>query len=312
MAAGVLQRVAYALGLLLAVSLVGFGLLHLMPGDVAEVLLMAQLDGQVPSAEALAKFRALHGFDRPLPVQYVHWLGRALTGDLGRSLVTGQPIAAQLPLRLLHSLLLAAAGMALALALALPLALAAARYPNGLIDRAARVFAVLGMSMPNFWYGLLLALLFALVLGWLPSSGFGSWQHLILPAVVVGTSVAGLTMRYARNLLLEEAGRPYMRTAAAKGLGRTAALVKHALPNATPALLTLVGLQFARVFDGVIVVETLFGWPGLGRFLVEALLGRDYTAVQASFLIIASAYVVINLLVDLAVTAMDPRVEGAV
>jgi peptide/nickel transport system permease protein len=311
-AASIARRLGFALGLLLAVSLVGFCLLRLMPGDFAEVLLMAQMDGEIPSAEALRSFEAAHGFDDPLPVQYVRWLGGVLAGDLGTSLVTGEPVGREIVLRLGNSLKLAVAALLLSLLIAIPLAFLAARYRNSIFDRVSAVVAVLGMSIPNFWYALLLALLFSLTLGWLPSSGYGTWQHAVLPTIVIGTSVCGVSARYVRSLLIDEAGRPYMRTAAMKGLGPVSALVRHAGPNVLPAVLTLAGLQFARIFDGVIIVETLFGWPGIGRLLVESLLNRDFPLIQTCFLAIAAAYVLTNLLVDLAISAIDPRVREVV
>ncbi|WP_226575537.1 ABC transporter permease [Acuticoccus sediminis] len=312
MMASIVRRLVFAVGLLLFVSLAGFTLLRLMPGDLAESLLMAQMDGHVPSAAALAKFSAEHGFDDPLPLQYFRWLGAALTGDFGLSLMTGEPVGREILLRLGNSLVLAAAALALAFLIAVPLALVSTRYPNSLVDRAASLFAVIGMSIPNFWYALLLALVFSLALGWLPSSGYGTLAHAVLPTLVIGTSVCGVTTRYVRSLLLDESAAPYMRTALAKGRSRTAALVVHAGPNVLPAVLTLAGLQFVRIFDGVIIVETMFGWPGIGRLLVDSLLNRDFPLVQASFLVIAAAYVATNLLVDVAIAAVDPRVREVV
>lgn len=306
------RRAVYAVAMLFAVSVAGFALLRLMPGDFAEVLLMAQMDGDIPSPEALAKFSAENGFDAAMPAQYLRWLGGVLSGDLGRSLMTGESVSREIVLRLGNSMILAVSALILSLVIALPIALAAVRYPNSVFDRLSAGLAVLGMSIPNFWYALLLALLFSLVLGWLPSSGYGTWQHAVLPTLVIGTSVAGVTTRYIRSVLLDEAGRPYMRTASAKGLSRTAALLRHGLPNAGPAVITLAGLQFARIFDGVIIVETLFAWPGIGRLLVDSLLNRDFALIQACFLVIAMIYVVTNLLVDVAIAAFDPRVRGVV
>ncbi|MGD1876082.1 MAG: ABC transporter permease [Kiloniellaceae bacterium] len=312
LATSLLHRLLSSAGLLVAVSVVGFALLRLMPGDFAEVLLSAQMDGELPSAEALAAYAADQGFDDPLPLQYLRWLGNALTGDLGVSLITGDAVTQEVLLRLGNSFILAFAALTLSLVIALPLALATVRFRNGLFDRLSAAVAVLGMSIPNFWYALLLALVFSLTLGWLPSSGYGTWQHAVLPTLVIGTSVCGVTTRYIRSLLLDEAGRPYMRTAAAKGLTPLSALLRHALPNAAPAIVTLAGLQLARIFDGVIIVETLFGWPGIGRLLVESLLSRDFPLMQATFLVIAVGYVAINLLVDLTVAGLDPRVREAV
>lgn len=305
-------RVAYALAMLFAVSVAGFALLWLMPGNVAEVLLTAQIDGHVPGVTALETFSQRHGLNDALPLQYLRWLGKAFTGDLGTSLVTGEPVAGEIIIRLGNSLVLATAGLGLSLVVAVPIGVVTAYWRSGVVERIASAIAVLGMSIPNFWYALLLTLLFSLILGWLPSSGYGTWQHAILPTLVVGTSACGVTMRYVRSLLLDEAGRPYMRTAAAKGLSPLAALMRHAMPNTLPAIMTLAGLQFARIFDGVIIVETLFGWPGIGRLLVESLLSRDYPYIQVCFLVVATAYVLTNLLVDIAIAAFDPRVGEAV
>lgn len=312
MAAQLFRRLSHAAILLVALSVVSFSLLRLMPGNFAEVLLMAQMDGHVPSAEALAKFSATHGFDRSMPVQYLSWLGGVFRGDLGNSLVTGEPVAGEVLMRLGNSLQLAIAAIALSLAVSVPLALAAARFPNGLIDRLGMALSVVAMSIPSFWYALLLALFFSLFLRWLPSSGHGTWLHMVLPVLVIGTSTAGITSRYIRSLLLDEADRPYMRTAKAKGVAPLAALTTHAWPNAFPAVLTLVGLQFARIFDGMIVVETLFAWPGIGRLLVESLLARDFPVIQACFLVIGVAYVFIHLMVDVTIALFDPRVQAAV
>lgn len=312
MAGSLARRLVYAAALLLAVSVCGFSLLRLMPGDFAEVLLISQMDGDLPSREALARFSAENGFDDPLPVQYLRWLGGLLRGDLGNSLITGDPVGVEIVLRLGNSLILAVSALLLSLLIAVPIAVLSVRWRNGILDRAAAVLAVLGMSIPNFWYALLLALLFSLTLGWLPSSGYGTWQHAVLPTIVIGTSVCGVSTRYVRSLLLDELGRPYMRTAASKGVAPMPALVRHAGPNVLPAILTLAGLQFARIFDGVIIVETLFAWPGIGRLLVESLLNRDFPLIQACFLVIAAAYVLTNLLVDLLIAAVDPRVREVV
>jgi len=311
-AADIFRRVAQAGALLAFLSIVSFALLRLMPGDFAEVLLMSQMDGHIPSAEALARFEADNGFDQPMPLQYLHWLRGVFSGDLGNSLVTGEPVAGEIMLRLGYSLLLSVTAMALSLVIAVPIALAAALRPNGLFDRVSAALSVAAMSIPNFWYGLLLALFFTLTLGWLPSSGHQTWWHLVLPSLVIGTSIAGVSTRFFRSLLLDEAGRPYMRTARAKGVGRLPALVAHAGPNVLPAALTLIGLQFARIFDGAIVVEVLFAWPGIGRLLVEALMARDFAIIQACFLVIGTAYVLTNLLVDLVISRIDPRLQGAV
>ncbi|MEM1050034.1 MAG: ABC transporter permease [Pseudomonadota bacterium] len=306
------HRLLQALLLLFLISVVGFLLLRLMPGDFAEVLLLSQMDGTLPDAEAVARFATENGFDDPLPVQYLRWLGDVFQGDFGQSFITGTPVAAELALRLGRSVTLAILSLAVALLIALPIGFFCARHPGGLLDRALSVFSVIGMSIPNFWYALLLALLFSLVLGWLPSSGHATLAHAVLPTLVIATSISGVLARFVRASLLDELSRPYVRTARAKGLGDTRILIAHAAPNILPATLTLTGLQLARVFDGMIVVETLFAWPGIGSLLLESLLNRDYPLIQGCFLIIASGYLLINLTVDYLITLYDPRVTEAV
>lgn len=312
MARQLVLRLVSACFLLLAVSIAGFALLRLMPGDFAEVLLMSQMDGTLPDPETVARFSAENGFDRPLPIQYLAWLGSVLSGDLGTSFVTGEPVIDDIALRVGASLQLATTALLLGLALALPVGALCAAFPGGLLDRALAGLAVVGMSIPNFWYALLLALLFSLVLGWLPSGGYGTPAHMVLPALVIATSITGVLARYVRGCLLEELSQPYVRTARAKGLSGARVLLAHAAPNVLPAVLTLTGLQFARIFDGMIIVETLFGWPGIGRLMVEALLARDYPLIQATFLVVACGYVLVNLAVDYLIALYDPRTRGIV
>ncbi|ADZ71202.1 ABC transporter permease [Polymorphum gilvum] len=305
-------RLIYACLLILAVSIAGFALLRLMPGDFAEVLLMSQMDGTLPDAETVARFSAENGFDAPLPVQYLDWLWRVAQGDLGTSFVTGDPVLEDVTLRLGKSLTLALLALGTGLVISLPVGALCAFYPGSLLDRTFATLAVVGMSIPNFWYALMLALLFSLTLGWLPSTGHGTWAHAVLPTLVIGTSISGVLARYVRGCLLEELSQPYVRTARSKGLSDRRVLLFHAAPNVFPAVLTLTGLQFARVFDGMIIVETLFAWPGIGRLLVDSLLSRDYPLIQACFLVVAASYVLINLVVDYAITLYDPRVRGVV
>ncbi|WP_417829422.1 ABC transporter permease [Thalassospira sp.] len=305
-------RMTHALVLLFIVSVISFALLHLMPGNFAEILLMAQMDGTLPDATQVAHFAADNGLDDPLPYQYLRWLVALFQGDLGKSFITDEPILGDISLRLGQSLLLAVLSLITALMIAVPLGIICARYPGSRIDRITGLISVIGMSIPNFWYALLLALLFSLVLGWLPTGGHGTWAHAVLPTMVIATSIAGVLSRFVRGSLLEELSKPYIRTAKAKGNGRLRTVLRHAIPNTAPGLLTFAGMQFARIFDGMIIVETLFAWPGLGRFLVESLLNRDYPAIQACFLLIASSYILINLAVDIVIAIYDPRAREVV
>ncbi|MDP2699366.1 ABC transporter permease [Thalassospira sp.] len=305
-------RLTHALALIVFISVAGFALLRLMPGDFVEILLLSQMDGTLPDASQVARFAEANGLNDPLPVQYFRWLGALFQGDMGISLVTRAPVIDDIVLRIGKSMTLAVAGMGLALLIAIPAGILCALYPGGRIDRVCTTMTVIGMSIPNFWYALLLALLFSLVLGWLPSSGHGTLAHAVLPTLVIATSIAGVLARYIRSSLLEELTEPYIRTARAKGLGKIRTLLHHGVPNVVPGVLTLTGLQFARVFDGMIIVETLFAWPGIGRFLVESLLNRDYPAIQGCFLVIATAYILVNLAVDVAISIYDPRAREIV
>ncbi|MBN9669435.1 ABC transporter permease [Roseibium aggregatum] len=306
------HRLVQSLILLLLVSIAGFALLRLLPGDFAEVLLLSQMDGTLPDQSAVQKFAAENGFNDPLPVQYLRWLGDTLTGDLGRSFVTGEEVSADILLRIERSLTLALLSIGLALVLAVPLGCFCAYHAGGICDRLLAAASVVGLSIPNFWYALLLALFFSLFLGWLPSSGHGTLAHAVMPTLVIATTMTGVIARFVRARLLDEFHHPYIRTARAKGLSQTRVLLGHALPNILPPVLTLTGLQFARAFDGMIIIETIFAWPGIGSLLVDSLLNRDYPLIQTCFLVIACGYIVINLLVDYLVALVDPRVQEAI
>ena len=297
---------------LLGLSIFGFALLAMLPGDFAEVVLINQMDGELPSAETLAKFKADEGFDEPLPVQYFAWLAATLRGNLGVSFTTGDPVTAELGLRMVATFRLVGLAFCLTVLMGGALGVIAALNRGSLLDRHVTVVAISGMSVPNFWQSLLFVLLFALVLGWAPSSGYGGFSHAILPATVIATASMGLTARFVRASLIEALSAPHVRTALAKGLSPRATLFSHALPAALPGILTLLGLQAARMFDGAIVVETIFAWPGLGRLFVDSILNRDYPVLQATILVVGATYILINLAVDCAAAALDPRMRRAV
>ena len=301
-----------AFTLLVVLSIAGFAILRLMPGDFVAVLLTAQSDGVLPTPEAVAAYAATNGFDAPLPVQYLRWLGDVLGGDLGTSFTQARPVADLIKDAARNSALLTGSVMLTALLVAFPVAIIAALRPNSLIDRAVMLFSVAGMSVPTFWYALLLSLLFVLQLRWLPSSGFDSAVHIILPTLVAATGVAGFLARYLRSLLIEQCQRPHILTARAQGASQLGALIRHAIPNCAPALLTVIGAQMIHIFEGMLVIETIFNWPGMGRLFVNALMSRDFPVIQACFLVIGTAYVAINLAVDLAVGLADRRSGGAV
>lgn len=307
-----LRRLGAAFVLLLVLSIAGFAILRLMPGDFVTVLLTAQSDGVLPSPQDVAAYASRMGFDAPLPQQYLTWLGQLLRGDMGISFTQNQPVAQMVASAAQNSLLLAASVILMALLFAFPVALVAALRPNSLFDRGLMLASVAGMSVPTFWLALLLSLLLVLKLGWLPSSGFESARHIVLPALVAAVGVAGFLARYLRSLLLEQSQRPYIRTARAQGASALSAMLYHALPNCAPALLTVLGAQVIAIFEGMLVIETIFNWPGMGRLFVTALMSRDFPVIQACFLVIGAGYVAINFAVDILVGRSDRRIGGAI
>ncbi len=304
------RRLIYGAGLMVGVSLAAFLSLRALPGDFAEVLLTYQMAGEIPSQSALDRFRSEHGFDAPILMQYLRWMVAALTGDLGMSFRSGDPVIEELRLAVSATLWLTGVSFAVVL-LGIPLGVIAALKAGGWWDRLLTGLAVVGMAIPNFWHALLFMLLFGLVLGWLPSSGYGTWAHVVLPALVIATSSVGVVARVVRRALIEQRQALYARTARSKGVAPLRVLTDHCLVNTAAPVLTVLGLQAARIFDGAIVVETVFGWPGLGRALAEAVLNRDFPMIQGAILVIGIAYVVINLLVDTAIALIDPRARAS-
>ena len=305
MSARLLTRLFDTLLVLGGVALLVFLLLHLVPGDPVEVM----LGESARPADQEALRRAL-GLDQPLLVQ----LGNDFAGlarlDLGTSLHTRRPVAALLGERLPATLQLGLAGFLVAVALSLPLGVVAARHRGRWPDELASGFALLGQSVPNFWLGPLLILLFSVTLGWTPVSGREGPASLILPALTLGTSLAALNTRMVRNSLLEVLGEDYIRTARAKGRSESAVLWRHALPNAALPVLTLLGLQLGGLLAGTVITEVVFAWPGVGSLLVDAIRQRDYPLVQGCVLLVSFSYVGVNLLVDLLYGVIDPRIRS--
>lgn len=297
-----LTSLVVVLGIILLVTLI----LDLIPGDPVVMIL-----GQNATAEQVAALRHELGLDRPLFVRYVDYIGRALTGDLGRSIMTRRPVAAEVADAWPNTLLLAAAAIGIAVALGIGLGTASALRPNGWFDLGVRLLALLGLSMPIFWIGLVFIYIFGFYLRLLPIGGSGTPQHLILPAVTLALPSVALIARMTRSSLLEVLGEDYVRTARAKGLSEPAVLLAHALKNALIPVVTVIGLQFGQLLGGAILTETVFAWPGLGRLVVLAIFARDYPLLQGIVLIFAFSYVVVNLLVDLAYAWLDPRITYA-
>ncbi|NBC12375.1 MAG: ABC transporter permease subunit [Gammaproteobacteria bacterium] len=303
--AAVLTRLASALVVVLGVCTLVFALIHLVPGDPVEAML-----GERAQAADRAALRAALGLDRPLWEQYRSYLGDLLRLDLGASFLDQRPVTAILAERLPATLRLAAAALGIALVVALPLGVLAARYRGSAVDSAAMTLSLLGISIPNFWLGPLLILVFSLWLGWTPVSGDQAPLGIVLPALTLGTALAAILARMVRASMLEVLGEDYVRTARAKGLGEVAVLWRHALRNAWLPVLTVIGLQLGGLLAGAVITETVFAWPGIGSLLVESIKARDFPVVQGCVLLISLSYVAVNTLTDLAYAWIDPRISA--
>ena len=298
------RRLLLTVPVLLGVATLVFSLIHLVPGDPAQAML-----GDGASAQDVVELRTSLGLDRPLLEQYTTFLRHALTGDLGRSFRTGQPVTAMILERLPATAELAIAAMIVALLMAIPLGVVAAVWRGTAVDYGAMTFALAGVSIPNFWLGPLLAIIFAVELAWLPVSGRGTLAHLILPAVSLGLALAAILARMTRASLLDELRELYVRAARARGVSPVAAIMRHALRNSMVPLLTIVALQFGAVLTGAVITETIFAWPGIGRLLIQSIGFRDYPMVQGCILLIAVTYVTVNLITDLMYGVLDPRIR---
>jgi len=298
------RRVVLAVPVLLGVATLVFALIHLVPGDPAQSML-----GESAAPEDVERLRESLGLNDPLLTQYGTFLGGLVRGDLGRSFRYGTPVTAEIGSRLLRTLQLALAAMAVAILVAVPLGIVAAVWRGTPVDHLAMTVSLVGISMPNFWLGPLLAILFAVVLGWLPVAGTGSPAHLVLPAVTLGAALAAILARMTRASLLEELRELYVLAARARGVSRTQAILRHAFRNSLIPIVTIIGLQFGAVLTGTIITETIFAWPGVGRLLIQAINFRDYPLVQGCILFISFTYVLVNLLTDLTYGLLDPRVR---
>ena len=299
-----MRRLLLTIPVLLGVATLVFALIHLVPGDPAQAML-----GEGASQEEVQRLRTSLGLDRPLLVQYTGFLGGLVRGDLGTSFRYNSPVTAQITSRLGNTAKLALAAMAVAIVFAVPLGIVAAVFRGRAPDHAAMTLALAGISMPNFWLGPLLAILFAVSLGWLPVSGTGSLAHLVLPAITLGAALSAILARMTRASLLEELRELYVLAARARGLSGARAVLRHAFRNSLIPVVTIIGLQFGAVLTGTIITETIFAWPGLGRLLIQAINFRDYPLIQGCILFISVTYVLMNLLTDLTYGLLDPRIR---
>jgi peptide/nickel transport system permease protein len=307
-----IRRLVTLLPTLVFVSMLIFGLQQLLPGDPAQILA-----GEDQNPELIAQLREKMHLDKPLPLQYGYWIGGVLRGDLGESARTGQPVLELIVQKLPVTVQLAFMSMLIALCISLPAGILSAVKRDTWIDHASRVFALTGISMPNFWLGIMLILLFSVQLGWLPASGYVSpFENLganlaamVMPAFVLGNGIAAVLMRHTRSSMLQVLATDYVRTARAKGLRERVVVIKHALRNALTPVITLGALEFGTLLSGAVLTEQVFTIPGFGRLIIDAVFNRDYAVVQGVVLITATAYILLNLLADMAYFVFNPRLR---
>lgn len=308
------RRALYSAIVLLGVLVVVFALVHLVPGDPVRLALGTRYD-----EEAYQALRRASGLDRPLLEQFFSYSGHALTGNLGVSFRNGQPVTEILLQRLPATVSLAGVGLLIALVISIPAGIWAALREGTVSDAIVRIGSQFGVSIPDFWMGMMLIAVFSTALGWLPSSGYvpfgedpGGWfQRIVLPGLTVGLVAAAIMTRYVRSAVLEVAHMPYVRTARSKGLPPSVVTFRHIVRNALVPVLTIAGIQLATILGGVIVVEVVFAWPGLGRLVYDSVAARDYPVVQGAVLLIAAMFLLVNLVVDLLYAIVDPRIRLA-
>ena len=304
----ILKRLLLVFVVVLGVTVVTFSAMQSAPGDPAEMIAVARY-GEDLTQEEIEWVRVTEGLDAPVYIQYLGWLGHILRLDLGKSLITYEDVLEEIQTRFPATLLLATSSLVLSLLIAVPTGIISAVRKNTIVDNACMTGALLGVSMPNFWLGLLLIWLFAVSLGLLPSFGYGSIKHLILPTITLGTSMAAITTRLTRSSMLDVLNQDYIVTAKAKGLDEKTILLRHALKNAMLPVITFVGLQLGFLLGGAVIVETIFAWPGIGRLLVDSIYARDFALVQGCVLFIAVIFALANLAVDILYAYLDPRIR---
>lgn len=299
----IIRRLLMIFPMLLGVSIAVFLILQLIPGDPARMAA-----GPDASEEDIEQIRINYGLDKSLVTQYSIYFGKLLKGDLGESFQSLAPVTEGIVRTFPATLELTFAGMMIAVLLGVPLGIFSALHPRGAADRLVTSVAVLGISTPGFFLGLILMFFFSLSLGWFPPTGRGSWSHLVLPSVTLGLPYVATFSRLTRSSMLDVLSEDFIRTARAKGLSWRRVTYRHALRNASIPIVTVLGLDFGRLLGGAVIVETVFAWPGMGRYMVSAIMARDIYVVQGTILVFAAAVVIINLLVDLLYGILDPRI----
>lgn len=299
-----LRRLFMALPTLLGVTVLVFGIVRMLPGDPAQTLA-----GVYATRDTVERVRRELGLDQPIHIQYVQFMSGLFQGDLGRSIRTGRPVSTEVWERLLPTLELTAMSLLLATLFGIAAGVVSASKPYSLFDYTSMALALIGVSAPVFWLGLMLMLLFSVQLGWLPAAGRGTIAHLILPSIALAANSIALIARFTRSTMLEVLRMEYVGTARAKGLREPTVILRHAFRNALIPVITIVGLRFGTLLSGAVLTETVFNWPGVGRLMVDSILARDYPVVQGAVLMVAGSFVVINLVVDLLYSVVNPRVQ---
>ncbi len=305
-------RTLAAVPVMLGVAFVSFFLIRLIPGDIVNSI----MGTEYADPEVERRLREYYGVDAPIHEQFFTWFGNLLQGDLGTSYRTGRPVIDEIWVRFPSTLELALTALIVSVAIAIPLGVASATRQNGPLDAGSRLVSLIGLSIPNFWFGILLITIFSVDRRWFPSGGSNdfafSWDHfqyLVLPALTLGTSLAAVTMRMTRSSMLEVLGQDYIRTARSKGLSEVTVVRDHALRNALIPVITVVGIQAGALLGGTVVVEQVFSWPGLGTLVVQSISNRDYAMVQGAVLFLAAFYVMVSLIVDITYMFLDPRLR---
>jgi peptide/nickel transport system permease protein len=299
-----IKRLLATIPVLIGISLLLFFMLRMLPGDPAQVLA-----GQMATPQEIENIRHQLGLDRPIYEQYVVYLSRLARFDLGRSARTQNPVTQEIWARLPNTLLLAVVAIALACLFGIPAGIISAVKPYSWIDYLVTVSALFGMSMPVFWLGLMLVVLFSVILKWLPAGGTGGWQNVILPSITLAAFVVAFIARMTRSTMIETLSQDFTTTARSKGLQERVVVIKHAFKNAMIPIITVVGLQFGLLLGGAVLTETVFAWPGVGRLIVDSILARDYPVIQGAILIFGLLYIMVNLVVDLIYALVDPRIR---
>jgi peptide/nickel transport system permease protein/oligopeptide transport system permease protein len=300
----VIKRLFSTVPVLIGISLLLFFMLRMLPGDPAQVLA-----GQMATPEEIETIRTQLGLDRPIHVQYASFLSRLVRFDLGRSARTQNPVTEEIWARLPNTLLLAVVAITLACLFGIPAGIISAVRPYTWIDYLVTSSALFGISMPVFWLGLMLVIVFSIILKWLPAGGTGSWQHVVLPSITLAAFVVAFIARMTRSTMMEVLSQDYTTTARSKGLKEQVIVVKHAFRNALIPIITVVGLQFGLLLGGAVLTETVFAWPGLGRLIVDSILARDYPVIQGTILVFGLLYILVNLVVDVLYAYVDPRIR---